>query len=85
MTRLSLAGTKNKLRNATNANDGTPPSSSSSASTPTHTPGSVHSRLYAQAGIGTPGARAGSGLNPLARRRRQTSGSADLGAGRHAP
>jgi hypothetical protein len=71
------------LKSATSASEDAA-SSSSSNSTPTHNPGSIHSRLYAQANTGTPGAaaRAGSGLNPLGRRRRQTS--ADIGMGRHA-
>jgi len=86
MTRLSLAGTKNRLKSTGGQQEGTTSSSSSAHSTPTHVPGSsAHSRLHsqAQAGAGTPGSRAGgSGLNPLGRRRRQTS--ADIGSGRHA-
>jgi hypothetical protein len=70
MTRLSLAGTKDRLKNNS--------SSSSSTSTPTHTPGPVSSRL--QNSTTASAARAGSGLNPV-RRRRQTSG--EVGLGRH--
>jgi hypothetical protein len=67
MTRLSLAGTRDRLK----ANENT-----SLTSTPTHVPSPAQTRLQSQTGV-----RAGSGLNPL-RRRRQTSG--DIGLERRA-
>jgi hypothetical protein len=63
MTRLSLAGTKDRLKKDENT-----------TSTPTHVPGSTR----VQTNTSTPGTRTGSALNPI-RRRRQTSGDIALG------